>query len=80
VANHYLGSWESYSYRRDARWNTSSKGKENYDGKATQAKTEDNSMIPWLDGFIQHHGFEKASDMLKGVGVLEPRPASQDRH
>jgi hypothetical protein len=72
--NHYLGSWEEYSYRQDRR-----KG-----GDKNRAKWEEEAVVqdggasdeirPWIGAFVRHFGEEKAAYLLEGAGL----PASYE--
>jgi hypothetical protein len=68
--NHYLGSWESYSARDDARKNTL-RSTEAWQFKTDQAKDEtDDNIRDWMNGFVRAQGQTKARDLLKGAGCL----------
>jgi hypothetical protein len=58
-ANHYLGSWERYNARNDARrsWSV-------YNEKATVRNGQDNWVEGWLDGFIKDVGTKQAARLL----------------
>jgi hypothetical protein len=67
--NHYLGSWEEYSFRQDRR-----RG-----GDKTRAKWEEEAVVqdggasdeirPWIGAFVRHFGEQKAKYLLEGVGL-----------
>lgn len=66
--NHYLGSWEAYSFRDDSRRG----GERSFEGwafKAQDADETDDNIRPWVDGFVQTHGHDKASNLLQGAGL-----------
>jgi hypothetical protein len=67
--NHYLGSWESYSFRDDSR-RGGERSREQWEYKATTNEEEtDDNIRPWLDGFVQEHGPDKAKELLDGAGL-----------
>jgi hypothetical protein len=76
--NHYLGSWESYSFRDDARKGYE-RSREQWEYKASiNADTTDDNIRPWLKGFVDTHGVEKAQTLLANVGLppqYKPRNA-----
>mmetsp|Transcript_9579 Transcript_9579/g.17227 ORF Transcript_9579/g.17227 Transcript_9579/m.17227 type:complete len:432 (-) Transcript_9579:435-1730(-) len=66
--NHYLGSFEAYSYRNDARADKRH-CKKCYDEKGTEAiKKMDDDIRPWLKAFVNSVGEEKARALLAGAG------------
>lgn len=68
--NHYLGSWESYSARDDARKNTM-RSTESWQFKTDRAADEtDDNIRDWMNGFVRAQGPKKARDLLKGAGYL----------
>jgi hypothetical protein len=67
--NHYLGSWESYSFRDDARKGFE-RSREQWEYKAsTNSDQTDDNIRPWLKGFVDLHGPEKAERLLANVGL-----------
>lgn len=66
--NHYLGSWESYSFRDDSR-RGGERSRESWEFQATDEDETDDNIRPWLDGFIKRHGEQTAKSLLKGVGL-----------
>mmetsp|Transcript_2942 Transcript_2942/g.4531 ORF Transcript_2942/g.4531 Transcript_2942/m.4531 type:complete len:132 (+) Transcript_2942:67-462(+) len=65
--NHYLDSFEAYSYRNDAR--PEKKCRKCYDDKAREASVQpDDDIRPWLKGFVDSVGREKAEILLAGAG------------
>lgn len=74
VANHYLGSWEMYSYRDDAR-----KGRDRTHqawrirSEKMMSEMEDvNShwqLASWLEGFVAQYGKRKVHTLLKDAGL-----------
>lgn len=66
--NHYLDSFEAYSYRNDARA-SKRQCRECYDEKGKGAAVSmDNDLGPWLTRFVKTVGSEKAKKLLDGVG------------
>lgn len=66
--NHYLGSWEAYSFRDDSRRG----GERSYEGwvfKAMDADETDDNIRPWISGFVDTHGTDKATELLQGSGL-----------
>jgi len=65
--NHYLGSWEAYSFRDDSRRG----GERSWEGwafKAQDAEETDDNIRPWISGFVEKHG-PKAKELLQGAGL-----------
>jgi hypothetical protein len=67
--NHYLGSWESYSFRDDSR-RGGERSREAWEYKATTLgdQTDDN-IRPWVSGFVQAHGRDDAVAVLRDTGL-----------
>jgi hypothetical protein len=66
--NHYLGSWEAYSFRDDSRRG----GERSYEGwvfKAMDADETDDNIRPWVAGFVESQGKEQAQQLLDGAGL-----------
>ncbi|CAB9498033.1 expressed unknown protein [Seminavis robusta] len=59
TANHYLGSWDRYNARNDAR-----RSRELYDEKARVNSGQDQWVEGWLDGFIKNVGKKRAARLL----------------
>lgn len=72
LIHHYLGSWEQYSFRNDAR-----KGNERsesmYRKTAVLNGGRTSDIVPWLAGFTQDVGLVEAQRLLSDVGKLLPR-------
>jgi hypothetical protein len=67
--NHYLGSWESYSFRDDSR-RGNERSLEQWEYKATtQSDLADDNIRPWLQGFVQTHGTRRAQKLLQDAGL-----------
>jgi Glycosyl transferase family 2 len=60
TVNHYIGSWERYFAKSDAR-----RSERAYNAKAHVAAGHDNWMSPWLAGFVNHVGSERAKVLLQ---------------
>ena len=58
--NHYLGSWERYYSRNDTR-----RSRRAFDWKANVQDGRDDWISPWLDGFVDDVGLERARDLLE---------------
>lgn len=71
--NHYLDSYEAYTYRNDARGNKRKGCMECYlkKGNGTDFAADDD-IRPWLRGFVEEVGREKAEILLAGVGDFRP--------
>jgi len=67
--HHYLGSWESYSYRPDRRKG----GVKNREAWAEQAVAQDGGATdearPWIRGFAQQFSEVEAKRLLRGAGL-----------
>ena len=70
--NHYIGSYEYFTYRQDSRGEKRIKRfhRRNSVNSADLA-IDGEAVSPWLGGFIHHMGVQRAEELLKGVGVLE---------
>jgi hypothetical protein len=69
--HHYMGSWESYSYRDDAR-----RGKEHsrkrFDQRANvRSVMNDDEVRPWIKGFVEYVGEPLARHLLQDVGKFD---------
>lgn len=68
--HHYIGSWEAYSARDDARDRTIH-GREMWEGRSRpQFGGPDDEIRPWIAGFVKLVGEETAGYMLKGAGIM----------
>ncbi|KAL7553043.1 hypothetical protein ACHAWF_016287 [Thalassiosira exigua] len=71
--NHYLDSFEAFSYRNDAR--SSKRCKECWEEKGKDAAAfMDDDMAPWLNSFVHAMGHQKAKDLLSGAGNFVQLP------
>lgn len=75
VINHYLGSWEQFSYRSDARIDDIRSQKQ-YNKQATISGGISHDIVPWLSGFVEKEGELNAKALLDGVGVLIPKKST----
>jgi hypothetical protein len=67
--NHYLGSWESYSIREDCR-KGGERSLEQWEWKATtNGDLTDDTITPWLQGFVNDQGEAEAKRLLKTAGL-----------
>jgi Glycosyl transferase family 2 len=71
--HHYLGSWDSYSFRDDAR-RGGERSWEQWEYKATTVSNHpdadsDDVIRPWVSGLVEAHGQDVALDMLEHVGL-----------
>lgn len=67
--NHYLGSWESYSFRDDAR-RGGERSHEQWEYKATtNGEFSDDNIRPWLRGFVETMGQDGAKELLQDAGL-----------
>lgn len=71
--NHYVGSWEAFSYRQDARA-SEGRDKSKWQSKADYKDETDDNIRPWLGGFVEEHGTKMATQMLAEAGVFAPKP------
>jgi hypothetical protein len=66
--NHFIGSWEAYSYRDDSR-----RGQEKnygaYMERAQQNQVYEHNMAPWMPAFISSVGEERGTILLKEAGL-----------
>jgi hypothetical protein len=69
LINHYVGSWEAFSFREDRRA-SEGRDKQRWIDKARRTDFTDDDIRPWLSGFVEHHGPEKAATMLQLVGLF----------
>jgi Glycosyl transferase family 2 len=70
--NHYVGSWEAFSYRQDAR-QSEGRNISKWKLKADRDEQTDDNIRPWFVGFVDKYGPKKASNMLQYAGVLTPK-------
>lgn len=73
--HHYLGSWESYSSREDARKGTLRNVNVWTERSVLQSGGADDEVRPWLEGFVREVGVETAGNLLRMGGIP---PTKQD--
>jgi Glycosyl transferase family 2 len=67
TVNHYTGSWERYHSKNDTR-----RSERAYHAKAhVGAGQNDHWMSPWLSGFVQQAGSERAKELLHPYVVAD---------
>ena len=66
--NHYLDSYESYSYRNDARSDKKNCHKCYLEKGREAHKQNDDDIRPWLVGFVKSVGYDTAKTLLEGAG------------
>jgi hypothetical protein len=66
--NHFVGSWEAYSYRDDIR-----KGRErSYDAYLAKSRHNhifESKISPWMEAFMEQVGLERGTILLKDSGL-----------
>lgn len=68
--HHYLGSWDSFSFRDDPRKGTRRTSRDGWEFLSQSATNGPNVWLrPWLKGFIDSVGTTKAVTLLKGCGL-----------
>lgn len=77
LINHYLGSYEQFSFRQDPRDKIKGRPKRNYEQWSTIGQNPpptivDEDITPWLLGFIRSVGPIEARRLLKYVGETKP--------
>jgi hypothetical protein len=66
---HYISSWEAFSFRDDSR-RYRERSYAAWHSRAFQtSKHYDDSIVSWLDGFVQNVGKEKALALLQNSGL-----------
>ena len=66
--NHYIGSWEAYSYRDDGR-RGGIRSHEAYLERAQQGTVYDDNLSPWLPAFLASVGIARATILLENAGL-----------
>jgi len=67
--NHYLGSWEAYSYREDSR-KGAERSREAWELQSNTSNTKrSDDASTWLKGFYKEVGVKKANTVLEGAGI-----------
>jgi hypothetical protein len=77
--NHYLGSWEQFSYRDDVRKGTAEKSIDKWRERAAmqQGGLNDDAR-PWIAGFVKLVGDEAAKELLRDAGLLREFKKSEN--
>lgn len=71
--HHYLGSWEAYSFRDDARDGQRQHNFEAWNKKAFKHEGgPDDQIRPWISGFANQVGAETARRLLQDAGLPKP--------
>jgi hypothetical protein len=69
--NHYVGSWEYFSYKNDSR----GMRRDSWEMKSRAGKVRnDDEIRPWIQGFVHHVGEHLAKYLLADAGYLTPLP------
>jgi len=69
--NHYLGSWEAYSFRDDSR-KGAERSREIWEFRANSSNAErSDEAASWLKGFYKQVGVDRANIVLDGAGLPE---------
>jgi hypothetical protein len=69
AVHHYLGSWETYSYRDDAR-KGNEKNRVIWEYRSTlQDGGANDEVRPWIQGFVRMVGEDVARQLLRDVGL-----------
>jgi hypothetical protein len=76
--HHYLGSWESYSYRDDARKGTLHTWEAWEDRGARRLGGPDDEIRPWIGGFVDMVGEKEAARLLQDAGLPPDYRMSQN--
>jgi hypothetical protein len=70
--HHYLGSWEQFSYRNDARKGSERRSIDMWKkDSAMQEGGLNDDARPWISGFVKLVGDEAAKELLRGAGLLQ---------
>jgi hypothetical protein len=59
----------AYTFRDDARRGGEHSKELWYFKSAAFADESDDNIRPWMDGFLETHGHDKARDLLRGAGL-----------
>jgi len=66
--NHFIGSWEAYSYRDDGR-RGSERTYKAYLERAQQKDVYEDKMSPWMPAFVENVGEVRAAFLLQNAGL-----------
>jgi hypothetical protein len=76
--NHYLGSWEAYSFREDSR-KGAERSREGWEFQANHSNEQrSDQAATWLKGFYKDVGFETANRVLDAAGIPKSYVAKAD--
>lgn len=70
--HHYVGTWETYSFRNDSR-KGAERSREAWEFRATHSGSsvggKCTDIVPWLEGFLKYYGHATAMQLLEGAGL-----------
>jgi hypothetical protein len=68
--NHYIGSWSYYSFRQNDERQGARKNRRKWEEEsAVHGGKSGDEIRPWIQGFVNLMGQEKAKSLLEGVGL-----------
>jgi hypothetical protein len=77
--NHYIGSWEYYSFRTNDIRKGGSKNRDTWEkDSAGQGGKSGDEIRPWIDGFVRVFGEKESIYLLQGSGLDENYTAAFD--
>jgi hypothetical protein len=77
--NHYIGSWEYYSFRTNDIRKGGSKNRDTWErDSAGQGGRSGDEIRPWIDGFVRVFGEKESIYVLEGSGLDENYTATID--
>jgi hypothetical protein len=77
--NHYIGSWEYYSFRTNDVRKGGKKNRDTWEKEsAVQGGTSGDEIRPWMDGFVLVFGEKESIYLLEGSGLDENYTAAID--
>jgi hypothetical protein len=71
--HHYMGSWESYSYRDDARRGKEHSRKRFNERANVKSVRNDDEIRPWVQGFVDYVGEPLAKYLLQDAGEFDDK-------
>lgn len=74
VVRHYVGTFEQFSFRDDARTVDGMKTNQTYALQKNYTFGQDDAIRPWLKGFVDSMGTIEAMELLEGVGNVSFSP------
>jgi hypothetical protein len=70
--NHYIGSWEYYSFRTNDVRKGGKKNRDRWEKDSVfQGGTSGDEIRPWIDGFVRLFGEKESKYLLEGSGLDE---------